>query len=237
MPAPAIVFIPGFMQPATAWAAVAQRLPERYPSLMLEHSEHTFEGRLREIASAGEGAVVCGYSLGGRLALHACLREPARYSGLVMVGASAGIEAPAARAARGEADQKLASWMETQTMEEIVAVWERQPLFADQSDALVEEQRSGRLAQDPRALALLLRTAGQGALEPVWQRLPELTLPVLTMAGALDHRYSDAARRIARAVPDGRTVVVENAGHAPQLQRPNAVAAEITVFLDRVASY
>lgn len=237
MPAPAIVFIPGFMQPATAWAAVAQRLPERYPSLMLEHSEHTFEGRLREIASAGEGAVVCGYSLGGRLALHACLREPARYSGLVMVGASAGIEAPAARAARGEADQKLASWMETQAMEEIVAVWERQPLFADQSDALVEEQRSGRLAQDPRALALLLRTAGQGALEPVWQRLPELTLPVLTMAGALDHRYSDAARRIARAVPDGRTVVVENAGHAPQLQRPNAVAAEITVFLDRVASY
>ena len=56
-------------------------------------------------------------------------------------------------------------------MDQIVAVWERQPLFADQSDALVEEQRPGRLAQDPRALALLLRTAGQGALDPVWQRL------------------------------------------------------------------
>ena len=233
MPAPAIVFIPGFMQPATAWAAVAQRLPERYPSLMLEHSEHTFEGRLREIASAGEGAVVCGYSLGGRLALHACLREPARYSGLVMVGASAGIEAPAARAARGEADQKLASWMETQTMEEIVAVWERQPLFADQSDALVEEQRSGRLAQDPRALALLLRTAGQGALEPVWQQLHSQSVPVVAMAGALDERYSEAARRIARAVPDGRAAIVELAGHAPHLQRPDAVAAELGDFLDQ----
>ncbi len=127
--------------------------------------------------------MLCGYSLGGRLALHAALRDPARYAGLVMVGAAAGIEAPAARAARAEADEKLAAWMETQPIEEIVAVWERQPLFADQSDVLVEEQRPGRLAQDPRSLALLLRTAGQGALEPVWQRLPRAHA-----AGARDRR-------------------------------------------------
>ena len=230
---PAIVFVPGFMQPGTAWAAVAERLPERYPSVLLEHSEHTYEGRLEEIAAAAEGAVLCGYSLGGRLALHAALRDPARYAGLVTVSASAGIEAPATRAARAEADEKLAAWMETQEMEQIVAVWERQPLFADQSDALVEEQRPGRLEQDPRALALLLRTAGQGALEPVWQRLDSLSLPVLAIAGVLDDRYCDAARRIARAVPDGRAAIVELAGHAPQLQRPDEVAAALVDFLDQ----
>ena len=233
MPASAIVLIPGFMQPGAAWSAVAQRLPERYSSLMLEHSEHTFEGRLGEIAEAGEGAVLCGYSLGGRLALHAALRAPDRYAGLVTIGTSAGIEAPATRAARAEADEKLAAWMETQEMEEIVAVWERQPLFADQSDVLVEEQRPGRLAQDPRSLALLLRTAGQGALDPVWERLHSLTLPVLAIAGGLDDRYSDAARRIARGVPDGRAAIIEAAGHAPQLQRPDAVAAELLDLLDQ----
>ena len=230
---PAIVFVPGFMQPGAAWAAVAERLPERYPSVLLEHSEHTFEGRLAEIAEAGEGAVVCGYSLGGRLALRAAMRDPARYAGLVTVGASAGVEAPGTRAARAEADAKLAAWMETQDIEQIVAVWERQPLFADQSDALVEEQRPGRLAQDPRALALLLRTAGQGALEPVWQELHSLRMPVLAIAGALDERYCDAARRIARSVPDGRAAIVEFAGHAPQLQRPDEVAAALADFLDQ----
>ena len=230
---PAIVFVPGFMQPGAAWAAVAERLPERYPSVLLEHSEHTFEGRLAEIAEAGEGAVVCGYSLGGRLALRAAMRDPARYAGLVTVGASAGVEAPGTRAARAEADAKLAAWMETQDIEQIVAVWERQPLFADQSDALVEEQRPGRLAQDPRALALLLRTAGQGALEPVWQELHSLRTPVLAIAGALDERYCDAARRIARSVPDGRAAIVELAGHAPQLQRPDEVAAALADFLDQ----
>ncbi len=118
-------------------------------------------------------------------------------------------------------------------MDQIVAVWERQPLFADQSDALVDAQRPGRVRQDPRALALLLRTAGQGTLEPVWHELDRLMLPMLAVAGAIDTRYSEMARRIARAVPDGRAEIVEGAGHAPQLQRPDAFASLLVDFLDQ----
>lgn len=231
--APRLVFVPGFMQPGDAWAPVAERLPERYSSVLLDHFEHTFEGRLSEIAAAGEGAVLCGYSLGGRLALHAALRAPGSYAGLVTVGVSAGIDAPATRAQRAQADEKMASWMETQSIEQIVDVWERQPLFADQADALVAEQREGRLRHDPRGLALLLRTAGQGTLEPVWERLRDLgKLPFLAIAGSLDQRYADAARRIAREAPAARTVLVEAAGHAPQLQRPDEVAGLLVDFLD-----
>jgi len=230
---PAVVFVPGFMQPGDAWAPVAEGLPERYPSVLLEHAEHTFEGRLSEIAGAGEGAVLCGYSLGGRLALHAAIREPGRYAGLVTVGASAGIDAPAVREARVEADERLASWMETQPIEQIVEVWERQPLFADQSEQLLEAQRHGRLEQDPRGLAMLLRTAGQGTLDSLWQGLHQLDMPVLALAGALDERYCELARRIARTVPRGTAQVLDDAGHAAQLQRPEAVAGLLTDFLDQ----
>jgi 2-succinyl-6-hydroxy-2,4-cyclohexadiene-1-carboxylate synthase len=232
---PQVVFVPGFMQPGETWRAVAERLPERYRGVVFEHGRHTFEGRLEEIATAGAGVgptVLCGYSLGGRLALHAALRAPGGYAALVTVGASAGIEAPAARSARAEADDRLAGWIETQPIEDVVAIWERQPLFADQSEALVEAQRPGRLSQDPHGLSTLLRTAGQGAVEPVWERLHTLTMPVLTLAGALDERYRDAGRRIARAVPRGRTEAIENAGHAPHLQRPDAVADRLLDFLD-----
>lgn len=227
-----VVLVPGFMQPAHAWATVADRLPQRYPSVLLDHREHTYEGRLREIAEVGRAAVLCGYSLGGRLALHAALRDPGAYAALVTIGVSAGIEAPAVRVARIEADEKLAAWMETQPIEAIVDIWQRQPLFADQSDALVDAQRPGRLAQAPRDLALILRTAGQGVLEPQWQRLHTLSLPVLAIAGSLDERYAKAAARIAKAVPVGRAATVEHAGHAAQLQRPGEVAALLTDFLD-----
>jgi 2-succinyl-6-hydroxy-2,4-cyclohexadiene-1-carboxylate synthase len=227
-----VLFVPGFMQPAEAWSAVAERLPERYPSILLEHREHTFDGRVAEIAEAGQGAAVVGYSMGGRLALHAVLRDPGRYAALVTVGTSAGIDSSAARAARADADERLAAWMETANIEDIVAIWERQPLFADQADALVDAQRPGRLAQEPRSLASMLRTAGQGTLDPVWPLLGRLTLPVLALAGALDDRYSQAARRLAAEAPNARARSVENAGHAPQLQRPEDVAAALVEFLD-----
>ena len=120
-------------------------------------------------------------------------------------------------------------------IEDIVTLWERQPLFADQSDALVEAQRPGRLSHDPRSLALLLRTAGQGVLEPVWHELPALEVPLLAIAGARDDGYSSAAKRIAHLAPNARAAIVEDAGHAAHLQRPDEVARLISDFLDRAA--
>jgi 2-succinyl-6-hydroxy-2,4-cyclohexadiene-1-carboxylate synthase len=228
-----VLFIPGFMQRGDAWRPVAELLPERYPSTLLDHREHTLESRLAEIASAAEdGAVLVGYSLGGRLALRAVLREPGRYGGLVAVAATAGLDDPPIRSARAEADDRLAAWMEAASIEDIVGVWERQPLFADQSEALIEAQRPGRLSHDPAGLAMLLRTAGQGVLEPVWHQLLALDLPVLAIAGARDEGYVAAAERIADIAPHGRAAIVADAGHAPQLQRPEEVADLIAGFLN-----
>jgi 2-succinyl-6-hydroxy-2,4-cyclohexadiene-1-carboxylate synthase len=228
-----VVFVPGFMQRGDAWRRVADRLPERYPSVLLDHRSHDLEGRLAEIEERGRGAALVGYSLGGRLALRAALRAPDRYAALVTVGATAGIEAAGERAARRETDEQLAAWIEATPIEQTVALWERQPLFADQSEALVEAQRPGRLAQDPRELAAVLRTAGQGVLEPVWHQLLTLELPVLAVAGARDEGYSAAARRIADTAPRGRAAIVEHAGHAPQLQRPDEVARLLADFADQ----
>jgi 2-succinyl-6-hydroxy-2,4-cyclohexadiene-1-carboxylate synthase len=228
-----VLFIPGFMQRGDAWRPVAELLPERYPSELLDHREHSFEGRLAEIGeAAGEGTVLVGYSLGGRLALRAVLRDPGRYAGLVTVGATAGIDDPVLRSARAEADDRLAAWMEAAPIEDVVSIWERQPLFADQSEGLIEEQRPGRMTHDPAELAMLLRTAGQGVLEPVWHELLTLELPVLAIAGARDEGYVTAARRIADTAPRARAAIVEDAGHAAHLQRPRQVADMIEGFLN-----
>ncbi len=228
-----VLFIPGFMQRGHAWRPVAELLPERYPSTLLDHREHSLEGRLAEIAAAAEeGALLVGYSLGGRLALRAAVRDPGRYAGVVTVGATAGLDEPSLRSARAEADDRLAAWMEAAPIGDVVSIWERQPLFADQSEALIEEQRPGRLSHDPAELAMLLRTAGQGVLEPVWHELLTLDLPVLAIAGARDEGYVAAAQRIADVAPRGRAAIVEDAGHAAQLQRPERVAELIAAFLN-----
>ena len=232
MQAPLIVFVPGFMQRGEAWAPVATRVAERYPTRCLEFETHTLEARLSELtAAAPAGAAVVGYSMGGRLALHAAVRDPERFGALVLVGASAGIDDEGERRARLEADLELAARIESRPIEATVAAWERLPVLAGQPPDLVEAQRAGRLAQRPADLAALLRSAGQGALEPVWDRVASLPMPLLALAGELDSRYVAAAERLARLAPRGRTAVVPGAGHAAHLERPDLVAQLVLELL------
>jgi 2-succinyl-6-hydroxy-2,4-cyclohexadiene-1-carboxylate synthase len=225
---PEVVFLPGFMQHADTWSPIAAAVGERYPVRLLEFGTWTFEERIGEIRSA-EGAVLVGYSMGGRLALHAALRGA--FAGLVVVGASAGIADADERRRRRAADLELADWISSHSIEEVVARWERNPVFSSQPAGLVDGQRAGRLDHSPADLARLLRSAGQGALDPVWDRLGSLRMPVLALAGEGDGTYRGAAERIASLVPRGSARVIPGAGHAAHLEAPDAVSDAILDWL------
>jgi 2-succinyl-6-hydroxy-2,4-cyclohexadiene-1-carboxylate synthase len=224
---PEVVFLPGFMQHADTWSPIAAAVAERYPVRLVDFETWTFEERVAEIR--GDGCVVVGYSMGGRLALHAALGSA--FAGLVVVGASAGIADADERRRRKEADSELADWIETHSIDEVVARWERNPVFASQPAPLVDAQRAGRLAHSPADLARLLRSAGQGALDPIWDRLESLGMPVLALAGEDDPTYRAASERIASLVPQGRCGVIRGAGHAAHLEAPDAVRDAILGFL------
>ncbi len=207
------------MQRGDAWAAVADRLGERYPSVLLDRADEL----------PPPGAEVVGYSMGGRIALHSALAEPDRWPALVLVGVSAGVDDPEARR---KADEDLAERIERSTIEDVVAHWEAQPVFATQPPEVVVAQREGRLSHDPGELARLLRSYGQGVTPPVWEHLGEIEDPVLLLAGELDEKYVAAGGRMASALPNGVFRTIPGAGHAPQLEDPDAVAAELRAFLD-----
>ena len=115
-------------------------------------------------------------------------------------------------------------------IEDIVSLWERQPLFADQSDAARRGAAARAGCRRTRARSRCCSgPPGQGVLEPVWHELRALELPMLAIAGARDEGYTAAAKRIASMAPNGRAAIVEDAGHAPQLQRPEEVARLIRV--------
>jgi 2-succinyl-6-hydroxy-2,4-cyclohexadiene-1-carboxylate synthase len=67
-------------------------------------------------------------------------------------------------------------------------------------------------------------------MPPVWDRLEKLEIPVLCIAGALDEKYVMAGRRMASQLPRGTLRTVPGAGHAAQLESPDAVAREIDSF-------
>jgi 2-succinyl-6-hydroxy-2,4-cyclohexadiene-1-carboxylate synthase len=228
-----VAFVPGFMQHGDTWAPVMSRVRRRWPTTTVEFETPSLEASLDAIARAARGGVVVGYSMGGRLALRAVLREPWSYRALVLLGATPGIEEEGQRRSRKAADDELASWMETAGIQAIVDHWERQPVFATQAPDLVERQRRGRMSHEPARLAAMLRATGQGVLPPVWHELHRLTMPVLAVAGERDDRYAQIAERMAREVPRGQAALVSDAGHAAHLEQPDEFSDLLLDFLDQ----
>jgi 2-succinyl-6-hydroxy-2,4-cyclohexadiene-1-carboxylate synthase len=179
-------------------------------------------------------ADVVGYSMGARLALAFVLAHPEAVSRLVLESPSAGIADPDERAARRVTDDLLADDIERDGLEPFVDRWEALPLFASAASLPASDRerlRAERLSHDPRGLAASLRDAGQGAMTPLFDRLPEITAPTLVIAGALDSVGCERASDIAASISGARLEIIPDAGHAPHLERPHVFTTITTEFL------
>jgi 2-succinyl-6-hydroxy-2,4-cyclohexadiene-1-carboxylate synthase len=229
-----VVLLHGFGGTHRAWDGVVERLDgERYRPLALDLPGHgsqapwpgpiTFEACVEQVlARAPKRFVLCGYSMGGRVALHVALAAPERVSRLVLVSCSPGIEDPGERAARRESDERLAEELESGPFEDFIEHWRTQPLFADDPPEVGRLAREDLRRNDPLALAAVMRGLGTGRMESLWGRLGELAMPVRFLAGARDLKFRAIGERVARMCPDCNLLVVEG-GHGLPLENPAAV--------------
>lgn len=233
-----LVLLHGFSGTRHAWEGVVGRLPaERYRALALDLPGHgsaaahrwpiTFDACVGAVLDqAPDRFVLCGYSLGGRVALHVALAAPERVTKLLLIGANPGIEDPAERAARLAADERLAQRLESEPYEDWIESWRTQPLFAEDPPEVAERARADQRRNDPLALAAAMRGLSTGAMEPLWARLGSLPMPVTLLAGERDEKFLGLARRALPMLRDGSLRVLRG-GHAGPLEDPAGVAAAI----------
>jgi 2-succinyl-6-hydroxy-2,4-cyclohexadiene-1-carboxylate synthase len=233
-----VVLLHGFSGTRRAWDLVAPLLDaERYLPLALDlpgHGERagdpwpiTFEDCVDAVlAAAPERFVLCGYSLGGRVALHLALAAPERVARLVLIGANPGIEDPGERAARLAADERLAQRLETEPFEEFIESWRTQPLFAQDPPEVGERARADQRRNQPLALAAAMRGLSVGAMQPLWDRLGELEMPAALLAGERDEKFVALSERALPLLRDG-TLTILRGGHGGPLEDPAGVARAI----------
>jgi len=239
-----LILLHGFTQTGRGWDEVVRHLEgERYRPLAPDLRGHgaaasrrpiDFDACVADLAGLTAGRfALAGYSMGGRLALHVALAHPQRVTRLVLVSATAGIEDPARRADRRASDEELSAWMvQDRTMSEVADRWAAQPLFAGQAPEVAAAARADRLSNDPVHLAAALRGIGTGVMQPLWDRLGSLTMPVAVLAGERDEKFVALGQRLAQALPRGSLTVVRGAGHALPLEAPAAVAAALLTTAD-----
>ncbi|MEX2183335.1 MAG: alpha/beta fold hydrolase [Chloroflexota bacterium] len=235
-----LLLVHGFTGRGTSWRAHADAFARHFRVVIVDLPGHGRSAtappaRLTVERTADDLAVilariraapahVLGYSLGARIALRLAAAHPGVVRRLVLESPSTGIADPAERDRRHAADEALAATIERDGVAAFVQRWEREPVFASQAVTLTPRraarQRAIRLANRSGGLAASLRGAGQGAMEPLHDRLGAVTAPTLVLAGALDPIGRPRAERVAAGIPGARLVVVDGAGHAPHLEQP-----------------
>jgi 2-succinyl-6-hydroxy-2,4-cyclohexadiene-1-carboxylate synthase len=233
-----VVLLHGFAGTGRLWDPVVARLDgERYRPLAPDLRGHgtasarrpvSFDAIAQDVLGlVAHPFTLCGYSMGGRIALHTALLAPARIDRLVLVATTAGIEDPSERAARRVADDALAAATERGSIEVFADRWTAQPLFAGTPPQAAAAWRADILDNEPAALAAALRGVGTGSMEPLWERLGELTMPATVLAGSRDAKFLALGERLAAALPRGELEIVQGAGHGIPREDPAAVAAAL----------
>jgi len=231
---PTLLLLHGFTQTRQSWRPVMAALGGRRRAIAPDMPGHGLAAARPASFSActgyiralgGERFALAGYSMGGRVALHAALALGSRLDRLVLIGASPGIADAAERAARRTADDALADRIEAIGVEAFAREWASLPLWEGQPERVAAAANADRLRNTPAGLAAALRGLGTGVMDPLWDALPSLSVPVTLAVGERDEKFRAIAERMAERLPRAEVVVVEGAGHAAQLEQPDAVAA------------
>jgi pimeloyl-ACP methyl ester carboxylesterase len=258
---PAIVLVLGLGSDLRAWARNLDALAAKHRVVALDlpgfgrSSKPRSAPSLRGWAACVDAVarelglvrpVIVGHSMGGQLALHHALEFPGGARALVLV-APAGFERFTARESswlRAGVDpfatRNAGTW-------QVVARWlqafhrmppEAWPLVRDRIAVIGGPDFDDYCRTVSGGVAAMLA-------EPVLDRLASVRVPTLVVFGREDrlvpNRWlhhettSSFARTAANALPNGELVIVANAGHMVQFERPAAWNEAVLTFVSRVA--
>ena len=203
--------------------------PEQFSRYQMVLAAHDLVALTRRLVEPPVNLL--GYSMGGRLALFTALHYPDFAKRLILESASPGIADVQGRLARNTADLELGRRIIRDGIPAFVDDWENLPLFATQTPDQRAQLRPGRLANNPTGLANSLFGMGTGCQPPLWERLHELTIPVLLIAGELDTKFTAIARQMSENIPHVTLAIIPNAGHTVHLEQPERYGVAVQTFL------
>jgi 2-succinyl-6-hydroxy-2,4-cyclohexadiene-1-carboxylate synthase len=180
--------------------------------------------------------VICGYSMGGRIALSFAAKYRDRLNGLILESATAGIQSENDRLQRTEDDAKLADRVIEGGIDHFISDWYNRPLFnslrkkPDLLEKLAEEKKN----ISPIGLANALKGFSTGLMTNHWSNLEYMNLPVLLITGEEDVKFSNLNGDMVKLLPDARHYSVKSAGHNVHLENEREFIILLNSFLRKL---
>jgi pimeloyl-ACP methyl ester carboxylesterase len=165
-------------------------------------------------------AIIGGLSLGGVMSLAFHLTHPKRVRALMLFDTGPGFRNPEARSKWNERAAERARVLEVRGL----------GALGGGAEARLGKHRSARgLAGAARGM--LAQYDGR-----LIDSLPHIAVPTLVLVGGDDHNFLGATDYMAGKIPGAQKVVIPNAGHAANLDQPEAFNRAVVEFLSGLSA-
>jgi 2-succinyl-6-hydroxy-2,4-cyclohexadiene-1-carboxylate synthase len=233
--------IHGNFQTSKVWAPLARSFKAKNSDLevisvsLKDHPQGGFEPWTQDFCNevdtqAGRNKpYLLGYSLGGRLALHACIHRPDLWQGVVVVGADPGLGSSEEKKHQFTRDCNWADRLKKEPLEELVREWDEQPVFCG-----IENSAPRNLDElDPTQLSQQFEVFSKGLQENLVPKLAELRRPpILFLSGEKDSKYQKIGEGLAKSCPLVSFGVIQDAGHRVPWENPNEFVQALGKFIN-----
>ena len=190
--------------------------PERQDDYSEAHTVEDMRGLFRHLGISE--AAVGGLSMGGYMSLAFRLKHPEMVRALILCDTGPGYRSEEARA----------GW--NRMAEHFAQAYEERGL--DALGSSVEVRATARYHRSALGLAKAARGMLRQFDSRVIESLPDIRVPTLVIVGERDKPFLAPSDYMAAKIPGARKVVIEGAGHAPNIETAAAFNAAVLEFLD-----
>ena len=242
-----LVFLHGFMGSTKSWIEIAPHFTN--PIILIDlpghgkshfkkidnYSFNDWDNDLKLILGQLEIAHIylCGYSMGGRLAISFACQFPMIVDKLILESSMPGISDLEERNHRVEED-KLDVLKIRNDYLSFIKYWSENKLFTNQKIRNLtgwEAQKKIRTDQNPLQISLSLEFLGVGKMSPKWDVLSELYSTTMLITGNEDSKYCRIATEFLQKIPDCKWVNISNCGHNIHLEQSSQFIESMNSFL------
>ena len=234
---PAVLLSHGYSASARMWKGQMNALSDRYHVIAWDMRGHdrsdspenpalySHEATVADMAAildacGAQRAVIGGLSLGGYMSLAFNLAHPDRVAALMLFDTGPGYKKDGPREEWNKMAGSMANALERKGLE----------AMGSGAEVMLSHHRSAQgLAHAARGM--LAQSDGR-----VIESMPSIKVPTLVLAGAKDVQFLAATDYMAAKIPGAEKVILEGAGHAANIDQPEAFNAAVQKFLDRVVS-
>lgn len=249
-----IFFLHGFTGSANDWKVIADKIDKRFNKIGLDligHGKTSSPSDLKfyqidliveqieeAIRLSGLNKVVlCGYSMGGRVALKFALDKQDLISGLILESSSAGIKKKNERLSRQQNDDELANFIINNSIEDFITRWLDQEIFGTIrrfSNEKIKRIKEEKMKNSRTGLANSLRGYGTGVMPYLGSELITIKIPVLLISGGLDEKFTQINQNLRKLFKSAKHKIINNAGHNTHLEEPTKFISIVNQFLNRI---